>query len=328
MKITKILPIIGISIFVYLIYKTGIKSILNALVGIDIFYLILAILFSSTVPPLLLAYKWGLILRKQNINLNFFYLLKIYLIGVFYGAVTPARAGSLVRASYLKRKLNKPFIECASSIVLERLLDLFALFVISIFGCFLLTRYTPGLLYKMIVAFIVFTFLSILFLRKKKTEWLFQFSYKFLMPKSLKIKFGEKLQDSFHTFYDKLPKLRKLVYPLLITILTWIIVNIGAYIVIKAFSINISIIYVITFFSIATVIGTIPITVAGLGTREATLIMLFGVFSISAVLIMSISLIVVAIGWITSVMGLVLSLTEKRVKKDIYKINMIKLEEN
>lgn len=321
MKIRKILPIIGISILVYLIYKIGINNIKESLLNVKLFYIILAIIYSFSISIIVLTYKWDLILRKQGIKLNFFYLIKLYLIGLFYGNITPAKVGSLIRASYLKKKIDKPFIECASSIVLERLMDLFALFILSLIGCFLIIQQFPTLLRIVMVSFIIFIILSIILLRKSKMEKLFYFVYTFLMPKPLKNKFGEKLHNSFNNFYDSLPKLRKLTYPLLITPLIWVIINTGTYIIIKAFSLEIPFIYVITFTAIGTVVGTIPITVSGLGTREVTLITLYGIFGIPGATILSMSILAFIIGEFPAVLGFIFSLTEKRVKNEIFDYN-------
>lgn len=324
MKILKILPVIGIGIFIYLLYKVGFNNIKEALINVKVSYIILAILYSFIVTVVALTYKWNLILRRQGIKLNFFYLLKLYLIGIFYGTITPARAGSLIRASYLKRKTNKPFMEYAGSIVLERLMDLFALFLLAIIGCFLLIKYFPSLLNTIIISFIIFVVLAFIFLKKNKMEKLFYLAYTFLMPKSLKTKYGEKLQNSFDNFYNNLPKLKKLIVPLLVTIFVWVVVNASTYITTKAFSLEIPFIYVVTITAIGTIVGTIPITISGLGTREATLIMLFGIFGISGATILSMSITAFLIGECPAILGFIFSLTEeKNIKNEIFNNNSV-----
>ena len=111
MKILKLLPLIGISILIYIIYKIGLINLYKTLMTANIYYVFISIIFMF-IGVLGLGFKWYTILKIQNININFLYALKIYFIGMFYGAITPARAGSLIRASYLKDKINKSVGKC------------------------------------------------------------------------------------------------------------------------------------------------------------------------------------------------------------------------
>jgi len=58
----------------------------------------------------------------------------------------------------------------------------------------------------------------------------------------------------------------------------------------KALGINLSFVYFLTILPKGTLVSLIPITINGLGTREATLIGLFALFGISAEKVFSLSM--------------------------------------
>lgn len=311
-KLKNLLPFIGIAIFFYLIVKIGPNKIVWSFSQIKFGYLFLAILMLIGVI-FLLTYKWKLILKTQKFRLKFLYLLKLNLIGLFYGFITPARSGSIIRATYLEEKTKRPLVECGLSIVIERLMDLLVIFIFAVIGALLLAGYLPGLLSKIAIAFIVLLILIVFFISKKRSEFILKFIHTHLIP----ARFKDQAKDSFHAFYDSFPKLKKLIIPLILTVFIWIIDYSLVYLIARAFLIReIPYFHFITIFAIATVIGLIPITISGLGTREAALITMYGVFAVRPEKILAMSIVALIIGAvIPAIIGFVISIRESKVLK-------------
>ena len=78
-----------------------------------------------------------------------------------------------------------------------------------------------------------------------------------------------------NTFYADFPKIKKLIAPFILGIFTWIIIFSQEYIIVLALGLNIPYIYFLLLFPIANTAGFIPITFAGLGTRELTTVVIF-----------------------------------------------------
>jgi len=117
-----------------------------------------------------------------------------------------------------------------------------------------------------------FLFVTILFfISKKRGEKLLFGLTKYLLPK--KIKSG--LKQFISTFYKDFPKIRRLIIPGLITSITWIIIFSQEYIFVIALGVEIPYLYFLFLFPIANAVGFIPITFAGLGTREITAVFIF-----------------------------------------------------
>lgn len=310
MKLLKLLPIIGISILICIIYKVGLISLIRTLVTAEPYYIFLTTVFMF-VSVSVLALKWYAILKTQGINVNFLYALKIYFIGIFYGAITPARSGSLIRASYLKDKTNKSFGKCLSGIILERLMDMFALFVYSIIGCIVFLKYISNYLPIILVSFVIFLFLSLLLLKKNLNRLFLKFIYKFLIPQ----KFKDKSKELYEAFYKNMPSIKNLFCLLIFTFITWVILSIYTYYAARAYSVSVSLFYIVLIFSISTVISLIPITIGGLGTREATLIFLFSFFNVEAAKVVAISFLTFFANMIPPFIGFLISLREPQPEK-------------
>jgi hypothetical protein len=111
--------------------------------------------------------------------------------------------------------------------------------------------------------------------------------YRVFLPKRIR----KKIKVDFDSFYENLPKKRFLVIVFLVNIVTWINTYFITYLVGLSLGINLSFIYFLAILPLATIVAQIPITINGLGTREAVLIGLFSFFGIGAAKVFSMSII-------------------------------------
>ncbi|MBD3203422.1 flippase-like domain-containing protein [Candidatus Woesearchaeota archaeon] len=310
MRKLKFLPLIGISILIFLIYKIGPEDILNKIIDINPFYLVLILLF-YLLNLLSLTFKWYIILKIQKINLRFIKVLKLYLIGLFYGIITPAKTGSVIRASYLISLIKEPFGKCVSGIIIERIMDLFVLFIYSLLGIIFFLNYLVDI--KIIIfLFGFFIFMSLVILKENFNKLIFRFVYTFFIPKKLK----NKSKLIFSSFNKSIPPLQNLILPLMLTFINWIILSIPIYILFKSYSAAVPFVFVVLISSIGNVVSLIPITVGGLGTKEAAWIYLFSIFNIEPEIVISVSLINLFLGNILmSILGFLIALKEKSPKE-------------
>jgi hypothetical protein len=276
MKWNKWLPFIGILFFGLIIAKIGLKKILTSVANSNYVYLLIALLFF--IPMILFqVWKWDYLLRKQNIRLGFFYLLRLQMISLFYGAVTPGRLGSFVKIPYLCRKTKKPASECSSNVIIDRLFDFVVVALFAATGAVLLLRSFVGFFYFSLIVFIGLLFSMMLFTNKKTSQFILKIVFRFLIPE----KWKNKARISFSKFYATLPSMLKLIPAFIITIATWFVIYSQEYCVALAFSIKVPYFYFITTIAVVNLVGLIPITVSGIGTREAALLTLFSIYSLA-----------------------------------------------
>jgi len=261
MKKRHYLPFIGLFILLYLIIRVGINNILESLFKIKLGYLPLIFIFLIIIT-IISGYKILLILRKQNINLSLGYLIKITIISYFYGTITPAKIGYLAKIFYLKKKTGKKLSEVSSSVIVDRVLDTFSLLLFATIGSFLIIGHYSNLDIILIILLVVLSFLFWFFMNKERSKIVLKIIYLFLIPK----KYHSDLKETFNNFYDNIPKIKHIILPFILTMIGWIL-NYFSFIFIYA---------------LITIISLIPITIAGLGTREAGAMLILGLFGVEA----------------------------------------------
>jgi uncharacterized protein (TIRG00374 family) len=272
----KAMPIIGIIILIYIIYNIGIDKIVTTFLEISPIYFIIAACL--TLPRILIRnVAWQRILKLQKIRVTYIESLKIFLIGYFYGSVTPGYIGQFMRIPYLKEKTGQPFGKLFVNSIVETLVHTLSLYCLMIVGAFLLIEYVPEALPLAIIFLAVTITIYWFFIKKERGEKIFNLLIKLIIPKKYRDYFF-KFTD---TFYTDFPNIKSLFIPFLIGIPTWIIIYSQIYILGLSIGIEVPYLVFLTLYPIANLIAFIPITSGGLGTREATLIFLFSFFGVS-----------------------------------------------
>ena len=303
----KLLPFIGIAILIYTIYTLDIEKIKNAFFSIKPIFIILAL--SLTLPRVLIRnYAWQLIQKEHNIKLTFFQSLKIFLMGYFYGSITPGYLGQLMRVPYMKEKTGEPYGKLFVNSSIESIVHSSSIYITMIIGALLVVETFPGIFLIAIVWIIILASIIIYFIKKERGEKLFYILIKYLIPKKLK----HNLNRFVQTFYNDFPKINRLIIPFILGIFTWIIIFSQEYIIVIALGLNIPYIWFLLVFPLANAAGFLPITFAGLGTRELAAIVLFStLFAVAEEKIFVVSLLgFIITDLFTGFIGFLATLTE------------------
>ncbi len=286
----KYLSVIGIALFIYILIRLDIVKVISVISHAKLSYLVLAAL---TVFLILVVqtFKWFVIAKKQKIDVPFSKAFKINFITKFYGFVTPSKIGTVTRAGYLK-KYTKNIGKGFSNFVLDKILDICSVFFLAIFFSYLFKEKFSFLPLNLFIAlFVTFIFASFIFINKKRSRFLLKIFYRKFVPERVK----EKARVTFNSFYENMPKKRYIVLFFFLNIANWIIIYLLSYFVALSVGIKLPFIYFLAVLPIGTLISLIPITINGLGTREAALISLFGLFGIEATKVFSMSILVLFI---------------------------------
>ena len=316
----KILPIIGITIFFYLIYTSDVEEIKTIINSMNPFFIIIALVL--TLPRILLRnYAWQIIQKEQNIHIDYWESLKIFLIGFFYCSITPGYIGHLMRVPYLKEHTKQPYGKLFINTLIETIIHSISLYILISIGLILVVGLTPEIK-NITILWIIWIMINIIviyyFISKDRGEKLLYSLIKVIVIKKL----SKNLKRFISTFYTDFPRIKKLTIPLLIGIITWIIAFTQEYMFVIAFSLDIPYLYFILLFPIANIVGFIPVTFAGIGTREAAAILIFTTLftNISKEEILLVSLFgFLVVDIFTGLIGFIVSLTETRdIKKPIF----------
>jgi uncharacterized protein (TIRG00374 family) len=307
MKWKKILPFIGLILFVYILIKYDFVTVIKEIANANLVFILISFIFLFFFL-LTQTLKWFVIARYQKTKVPFFEAFKINLMASFYGNVTPSRVGNVIRSEYLK-KYNKDIGKGLSNFTLDKVLDICSLVFLAGLFSFAFKHLIPiDFLTYSLILFIVLVACLIIFIEEKRSKKILRIFYKMLIPE----KFKQKAKNIFNSFYSDMPKKRYFLLFFILNLLNWIVLYTANYFIGLSVGVNVPFYWFLAIFPIATFVAQIPITIAGLGTREATLIALFGLFGVAATKVISISLISILIfGIVPAIIGIFLILKNK-----------------
>src|SRR5262245_43581386 len=121
--LTFAMPLFGLAVFAMIIYRTGPGRILETLSVIDWKDLAWAPLLMLAIT-LVRGARWHYVIRSLGIDYPLLRSATVYAIGFFASSVTPAKAGDVVRAVYLRNETGRPIGEAFVTVFIDRLWDL------------------------------------------------------------------------------------------------------------------------------------------------------------------------------------------------------------
>ena len=264
-----ILIIILLNIDYNLIYAALLK--VNTFLYISTFVLILFIYF-------LKAIRWKVLLYIQGINYSFKNCFVVFFSSNYLAFITPGRVGEIAKAFYLKNDLRIPFSKALPTVILDRFFDIYMLLILGIWG-FL----------KFSLSDNVNAYLILILLAMVVVPWFF-LSRKISLPiiKSiLSIPFLNRYKDKVYSssvnFFDQMRNLLdyRLIYAAILTFFAYLVLFGIAYVICIACQLDIGFFTIVFFVSVANILSFLPISFAGIGTREASFIYLFSLVNIS-----------------------------------------------
>lgn len=281
----KYLPIIGLLLFVYILMKIDLSNILNEIRNINIYFLLMAVVF-VVIMFAVQTFKWHIIAVFQDIKIPFRESFKINMVGHFYGLVTPSKLGSIVRVEYLKKYNNNNIGKGLFNFVIDKMLDISSVIFLAVIFSFIFRDKLKVPISFFTALFFAFVLITLFFLKKERSRLVLRFFYN-----RLNKNFKNKARLTFESFYEDIPKKRYFILFFLLNIINWILIYLVVYFIGLSVGIELNFIFYLAILPIGTLVSMIPISIGGLGTREAVLISLFGLFGMAASKVFSMSLI-------------------------------------
>jgi len=271
--------IIGLLIFFYIVfYKIDLKEVFKTLAQTNLFFVFLAALF-TILMMIFQPIRWNYLKRIQGIKYSVKDSFLIYSAGFFFSSITPGRIGDFAKVFYLKKdshSLGKSMV----SIIVDRVADVFSLFL---FGYLSLLFFFPAIRKEIVLSsffiLIILTFF-IFFQKKGILRLIFERVSKIIIPD----KYQKSWRLNYQDFVNGLKhyQLKNYFVLFLFTLFNWSFYYSSMYFLAKSIGLdNIPLFYFIGSVSLAALAGLIPISIFGLGTRDATLLFFFSALGIS-----------------------------------------------
>ena len=300
-KIKKYSFLIGIILFAIILSKANLGEIFQSINNIKPAYLIFAILL--LLPALIVkTLCWMYIIKQQGINYSLKNAFLMYCSGLYIGILTPGKMGEITKALYLKKdghSMGKSLI----GVVLDRASDFAFLLTFTFFGAlFFITTFQ-----KQITIFVLGTILAVIlffiFLKKGLIKWFLNKLFQILAPPKYQKSWEVNFQDFINDL--KIYKLKHYLIIFLISIFPWMIYYFQAYIFAKGMNINVPFLYLAISVTIAGFITLIPISISGIGSRDAALILLLTPYAVSKEQTIVFSALILLIALFTAFIGLI-----------------------
>lgn len=269
--------IFGLILFLIILSKVDLEEVFQNIKNINSFYLILALLM--TFPTIFnKALCWNYIKKQQGIKYSLKNSFLMYCSGIYVGLITPGRIGEVAKALYLKKdgySMGKSLV----SAILDRLTDFVFLLIFLLFGSlFFLTIFQKQILI-LILGIIISIFLFVIFLKIGLIKFVLKKLFYILIPQKHQMSWKTNFQD----FVDglKIYKFKNYLIIFLITAFSWIFYYLQMYLLAKGVGLSVPFLYLAIAVTVAGFITLIPISISGIGTRDAALIILFSPFLIA-----------------------------------------------
>lgn len=223
-------------------------------------------------PPFVLikAWRWLRIMRELGLQLGYGTACALYTVGLFYGATTPGQAGDLLKALYLRDR-GQPLAPAMLSVVLDRLFDLLIMAVLATIGIFALGQLLPSRELQTAVVILMglgLVVLTAFLVARRPREWALMVALPRIAPR---------LQSSLARWNSQLRGLS--LRPGLIVELALLSLGSAFFTFLRLWLLFLALglsqvpLYVVVGASaLIAVLQVLPISIAGVGVRDAVLI--------------------------------------------------------
>ena len=201
-------------------------------------------------------------------------------------SITPSKSGDVIRAYYLKEEI--PVTRTIGGVLTERIFDVVVLISLSLLGTF---YYQHNEFIWLLLICLVLILLLVLILKRGLS---LPFS-RSMNEKIDNIAYSMKSLFKNKTFFFKIT-----VYSIVI----WILAMLQVLMFFYALDVNVDLLYVFANMPIAIFVGMLPVTLGGMGTRDAAIIYLFSGYGTSSELLAVGILFSLFRYWLLSIAGL------------------------
>ncbi|MBU1164131.1 flippase-like domain-containing protein [Patescibacteria group bacterium] len=280
-NIKKLIKIVGLFLFIVIIIKKiDFEKFYQTVISLNIAILVLASLIAQ-LPIFIKINRWKYILNKLNIRESYYKITKIWFISLLLGVVTPLNIGDVFgKVAFLKHhdnKISTPLI----SIIIDRLSDIFVLLILAIIGIVLFIPFHKIITLTIAFALLVSMILVFLMIRINFFKKIFKKTFLIIVPKKLQKNSEKNLKELYTTLVQMKVNDFLTIFGLTIIALFFRLLFLSTIAYILGIT-QIPYFYLILIYAISVFVMMIPITIAGFGTRELSMLALFSLFSVSS----------------------------------------------
>lgn len=288
--------LITVLIFVVIFRNINTLQFRDYLINMNIPYFLFSMFLF--IPIIVLwGERWRIIIHKYcKIDLK--ESIKLIMSCGSLNSITPSKIGDFGKAYFLKKELG--LRKGVGAVIFEKYLDLFVICLYGLMGFFFIIEYSPITL-SIIVFCLVVIIVGFLpyFINLPKSR-LFKWIFKIKIRKK---NIGKTFEEALF-FLEDLREGKVFRKILILTLVGWIIQFVQIYFFFLALGYAPPIPLMLGFVTAAIIIGLLPLTIGGMGTRDSVLIILFSGYA-PAALMLGIGILMSLRYWIPALFGLI-----------------------
>ncbi len=290
---------------------SNLSSIIGLLKASNVSYIIVAF-FIHLFCVGLLAVRWKMLLKIQNISISFFKLYLYYLIGFFFNNFLPTNVGGDVSRVYNVGKSSGKITESFAVVFFERFIGFITIFLLAFVSMLFHTEwFSKGYIVFTITVFLLSISTIILVVFNSKIR----FIIKGLISKINFMNINRKLTDFYKVIYTFKNHTKIIIYTFVISIIYQLLLVVMNWFAASAVGISVTFMSLLFALQISTLICLVPISVNGLGVRETLYVKILGSSGISSGMTLTFQVIMLVINYVESLVGGICFLLVKNSKK-------------
>lgn len=293
---------LGVVVIACLLLFIDFKKVMHAMLNMPVHFLLLAFLLTFC-SYLLRLWKWHAFTKWSNFSLRLRDNAVIFFIGLMM-SITPGKAGELIKSYFMHEKADVPYSESIPIVIYDRLTDMLAMLALVGIG---LLVYPFGL--SSLIVLVVLLIVGFVIIQRR--TWMLTVIDWITAPKRLR-----RFRESVHHFYKQtlfLLQCRFLSFSFLVSVASWFLECVSLYLIVRAFSLDVSLLASILTFSLGTIAGALSMIPGGLGAAESSLAGLLIYFGVSGSLAVTISLIIRFVTlWFGVILGMIVFIFNRK----------------
>jgi len=298
-KTTLLKSIISIGILGYLLYLTRVENFFLRLQRLSFGFIVFA-WFYYVSCQWLSAYRWQLFLKVKQIEVPLSRLFSFYMVGMFLNNVMPGAVGGDIAKSYDLYKYTNQSKYAVLSVFLERFTGFIGISLIGVLAMLIGFRETqsPLAFWAVFGTALFLTCITVAIWYPPLSRRVRVIALKFF-PKTI----GEKLDPLYEALSGYREHPNTLFRAIALSVLLQLMMALYYSLTANALGIPIDMKYFILFLPLVTLISVAPISLGGLGVKEATMVLLFAEVGVSAPDVLAVSLTVHILNTLLSFWG-------------------------
>jgi len=249
-------------------------------------------------------FKWELLLKGQGFEVPFGKLAGMFFVGNFFKSFLPGTIGADIVRIYDVSKMSSKILRPASTVIVDRISGFSTLLVMgftaSIFGCYTLPN--PRLILLTGSLLLIIISIIVVFLHEPFIRRVIDRSRRLLRP-ILHEKILDLIDKTYEVFMTYKTKRGLILHVLMLSVVAQFVSILVCFIVSLAIEADISILHFLIFVPIVTVLGSIPLSINGLGIREGGYVFFLGLVGVPPTSSLSLALLIRFINTINSLLG-------------------------